>query len=207
MTKQTLAIGFGIVGGIWGMTVALVLVFRFYMLAFPAWLFLTVLFVVCFLSTVIGIRQSTLTVQQNGYVWLTIASIILLLSYLTRFSIGLFLLPAGIFILFGAIFALVKFSHTQLNPTPSPPIKTFPSGSNDELIAELTDREHEVLDLIALGFSNSQIAEELVISPKTVSNHISNIFKKLQVADRAQAIVLAKDAGLGRLSINTFAKK
>jgi DNA-binding NarL/FixJ family response regulator len=62
----------------------------------------------------------------------------------------------------------------------------------------LTAREHEVLDLIAAGRSNADLAATLVLSPKTVRNHVSNIFAKLQVADRAQAIVLARDAGLGR---------
>ena len=62
---------------------------------------------------------------------------------------------------------------------------------------ELTDREREVLDLIAQGLSNPQIAARLYLSPKTVRNHISNIFAKLQVADRAQAIVRAREAGLG----------
>lgn len=62
---------------------------------------------------------------------------------------------------------------------------------------ELTEREIEVLDLIARGYNNSEIAEKLYLSPKTVSNHISNIFSKLQVADRAQAIVRARQAGLG----------
>jgi DNA-binding NarL/FixJ family response regulator len=55
-----------------------------------------------------------------------------------------------------------------------------------------------VLDLIAAGRSNTELAASLVLSPKTVRNHVSNIFSKLQVADRAQAIVLARDAGLGR---------
>ena len=54
------------------------------------------------------------------------------------------------------------------------------------------------LGLIAAGRSNGDIATRLVLSPKTVRNHVSNIFTKLQVADRAQAIVLARDAGLGR---------
>jgi len=63
---------------------------------------------------------------------------------------------------------------------------------------ELTDREHEVLVLIAQGNSNKEIADKLVISIKTVSNHITNIFGKLQVADRAQAIIRARDAGLGQ---------
>jgi DNA-binding NarL/FixJ family response regulator len=62
---------------------------------------------------------------------------------------------------------------------------------------ELTDREREVLDLIAQGENNRQIARQLHITAKTVSNHISNIFNKLQVADRAQAIVKARQAGLG----------
>jgi DNA-binding NarL/FixJ family response regulator len=62
---------------------------------------------------------------------------------------------------------------------------------------ELTDREHEVLDLLAAGHSNSTIASRLRISDKTVRNHVSNIFTKLAVADRAQAIVRAREAGLG----------
>lgn len=63
---------------------------------------------------------------------------------------------------------------------------------------DLTDREREVLDLIAQGRSNTEIAHRLSLSPKTVRNHVSNIFSKLQVADRAQAIVRAREAGLGQ---------
>lgn len=62
---------------------------------------------------------------------------------------------------------------------------------------DLTDREREVLALIAQGVSNSDIATRLHISGKTVSNHVSSIFNKLQVADRAQAIVKARDAEMG----------
>lgn len=65
---------------------------------------------------------------------------------------------------------------------------------------DLTDREREVLALIAQGLSNAQIAAQLYISGKTVGNHISNIFNKLQVSDRAQAIVKAREAGLGQAS-------
>jgi DNA-binding NarL/FixJ family response regulator len=61
---------------------------------------------------------------------------------------------------------------------------------------DLTEREREVLSLIAQGRSNGEIATRLVISQKTVRNHVSNIFSKLQVADRAQAIVRAREAGL-----------
>ena len=62
---------------------------------------------------------------------------------------------------------------------------------------ELTERERQVLDLIAHGLNNLMIAERLSLSHKTVRNHISNIFSKLQVADRAQAIIRAREAGLG----------
>lgn len=62
---------------------------------------------------------------------------------------------------------------------------------------ELTRRELEVLDLIAQGRRNREIAEALVISEKTLGNHISNIFGKLQVADRTQAVIRAREAGLG----------
>jgi len=62
---------------------------------------------------------------------------------------------------------------------------------------DLTERESEILQLIAQGLNNQDIATRLEITAKTVSNHISNIFNKLQVADRAQAIVKARKAGLG----------
>jgi DNA-binding NarL/FixJ family response regulator len=62
---------------------------------------------------------------------------------------------------------------------------------------ELTQREHELLDLIAQGLGNDVIARQLAITPKTVRNHINSIFGKLGVASRAQAIVLARDAGFG----------
>jgi len=62
---------------------------------------------------------------------------------------------------------------------------------------ELTEREREILTLIARAKSNAAIAEQLMISLKTVRNHVSNIYNKLQVADRAQAAIRAKDAGLG----------
>jgi DNA-binding NarL/FixJ family response regulator len=62
---------------------------------------------------------------------------------------------------------------------------------------ELTARERQVLDLLAAGRSNHQIAQGLTLSVKTVANHLSAIFAKLQVADRTQAILRARDAGLG----------
>jgi DNA-binding NarL/FixJ family response regulator len=62
---------------------------------------------------------------------------------------------------------------------------------------DLTDRELEVLDLVARGLDNQAIARRLFLSPKTVRNHVSNLFTKLQVPDRPQAIVKAREAGLG----------
>jgi DNA-binding NarL/FixJ family response regulator len=71
---------------------------------------------------------------------------------------------------------------------PAAPAQVFP---------ELTEREREILDLIAQGLNNGEVAARLVLSSSTVRNYVSNIFSKLQVADRAQAIVKARDAGLG----------
>jgi DNA-binding NarL/FixJ family response regulator len=62
---------------------------------------------------------------------------------------------------------------------------------------ELTAREREILNLIARGHANGQIAEQLGLSTKTVRNNVSNIFTKIQVVDRAQAIVKAREAGIG----------
>jgi DNA-binding NarL/FixJ family response regulator len=72
-------------------------------------------------------------------------------------------------------------------PRPNPVTHAFPT---------LTEREREVLHLIARGQTNPVIARELGLSPKTVANHVSNIFGKLQVVDRAEAIIRARDAGL-----------
>ena len=88
----------------------------------------------------------------------------------------------------------------------SPAIATrvidFFSRSRDDqppqAFPELTDREREVLGLIAEGLPNPEIMRRLVLSPKTVRNHVSNIFAKLQVRDRSEAIVRAREAGLGR---------
>jgi DNA-binding NarL/FixJ family response regulator len=67
-----------------------------------------------------------------------------------------------------------------------------------DVFPELTDREREILVLIARGESNAAIAEQLMITLKTVRNYVSNIYSKLQVADRAQAALRARDAGLGQ---------
>jgi DNA-binding NarL/FixJ family response regulator len=75
---------------------------------------------------------------------------------------------------------------------------TRPLSSRDErLFPDLTSREREILELIAAGSGNVTIAQRLFLSPKTVRNNVSNIFVKLQVADRAEAIVRARRAGLG----------
>ncbi len=68
----------------------------------------------------------------------------------------------------------------------------------EPVFPELTEREREILDLMAQGRSNSEIAARLTLSLKTVRNHVSNIFGKLQVVDRAEVVMLAREAGLGR---------
>ncbi len=88
--------------------------------------------------------------------------------------------------IFGAGIARRLMAYFAARPAVAPAV--FP---------ELTEREREILDMVARGKSNAEITQRLVLSPKTVRNHVSNIFSKLQVADRAQAIVRARQAGLG----------
>lgn len=71
-------------------------------------------------------------------------------------------------------------------------------SSSPDPFPELTEREHEVLALVAQGYTNTTIAERLYMSPKTVRNYVSSIFSKLQVSDRTQAAIRAREAGLGQ---------
>ena len=71
-----------------------------------------------------------------------------------------------------------------------------------EAFPQLTDRELEVLDLVARGLENRRIARELLLSDKTVRNHVSNVLAKLGVAHRSEAIARARAAGPGRLSLS-----
>jgi DNA-binding NarL/FixJ family response regulator len=93
-------------------------------------------------------------------------------------------------IIFGTQLAARMLAYFT-GPAAAAPAPVFP---------QLTDREREVLDLVAQGRANPAIAAKLSLSQKTVRNHVSNILTKLQVADRAQAIVQARDAGLGQQS-------
>jgi DNA-binding NarL/FixJ family response regulator len=88
-------------------------------------------------------------------------------------------------VVFGA--SLAARIADVLSP-PARPERPFP---------QLTERETEILDLIAAGKNNAQIAQELYLSPKTVRNNVSSILAKLQATDRAEVIIRARDAGLG----------
>jgi DNA-binding NarL/FixJ family response regulator len=83
-----------------------------------------------------------------------------------------------------AVRLMEYFANTRLAAPP----QVFP---------ELSEREREILDLIAQGRKNAEIAQHFVLSEKTVRNHVSNILSKLQVADRTQAVIRAREAGLG----------
>jgi DNA-binding NarL/FixJ family response regulator len=72
-----------------------------------------------------------------------------------------------------------------------------PREAGPQPFAELTEREREILDLVARGLTNPAIARRLFLSEKTVRNHVSNVFAKLHVAGRAEAVAKARDAGLG----------
>lgn len=80
----------------------------------------------------------------------------------------------------------------------SSPIQAASASTPQSIFPELTDREREILSLIAAGKNNQEIAGQLFLSLKTVRNYVSSIFTKLQVADRSQAVILAREAGLGQ---------
>jgi DNA-binding NarL/FixJ family response regulator len=82
-----------------------------------------------------------------------------------------------------------KVLHYLSNPPANVPRQAFD---------ELTSREYQILDLIAKGCSNVAIAQQLVLSPKTVSNNVSNVLAKVQAADRAELMLMALEAGLGK---------
>jgi DNA-binding NarL/FixJ family response regulator len=90
----------------------------------------------------------------------------------------------------GAVFG-PGIARRMLDYFTAPPVTVDP-------FPDLTPREREVLDLIAAGLPNSAIAGRLGLAAKTIGNHISAIFAKLQVATRAEAIIRAREAGLGR---------
>lgn len=75
--------------------------------------------------------------------------------------------------------------------------ETLQPKAEPDVFPELTDREREILGWIAKGMNNSEIAKQLGIAQKTMRNYVSIILSKLQAADRAQAIVMAREAGLG----------
>ena len=91
--------------------------------------------------------------------------------------------------IFGPTIAKRLMSYFASPHTRNAPPEAFP---------ELTEREREILALVAKHETNPEIARRLHLTPKTVRNHVSNIFTKLQVSDRAQAIIRAREAGLGR---------
>jgi DNA-binding NarL/FixJ family response regulator len=91
-------------------------------------------------------------------------------------------------VIFGAAIAQ-RMARYFASIRPAPPSELFP---------ELTEREREILSLIAQHLGNADIAQRLSLSEKTVRNHVSNIFDKLQVVDRVQAILRAREAGLGQ---------
>ena len=90
--------------------------------------------------------------------------------------------------IFGPEVARRLMQHfTAAPPSPASP---FP---------ELSEREAEILELIARGLANQPIADRLGIAQKTVRNHVSNIFGKLEVRDRAEAVVRAREGGMGKV--------
>jgi DNA-binding NarL/FixJ family response regulator len=95
----------------------------------------------------------------------------------------------------------VSRGEALFGPSIASRLMNFLSDSSQEVnstFPELTTREHEILDLIARGFDNPEISQQLTITTKTVRNHVSNIFNKMQVTDRVKAAIRAREAGYGK---------
>ncbi|HVB64589.1 MAG TPA: response regulator transcription factor [Nitrolancea sp.] len=114
---------------------------------------------------------------------------------------GYILKDAGEHEIIGAIRAIASGAAIFSPAIATRILTVFPSPRPvaPEAFPDLTEREREVLELIARGLPNPRIAAQLSVSVKTVGNHVSTIFGKLQVADRSEAIVRAREAGLGRI--------
>jgi RNA polymerase sigma factor (sigma-70 family) len=100
-----------------------------------------------------------------------------------------------------AAIRLVATGDSLLAPAPTRRLieeRARHEGSADEVLAKLTPREQDVFRLLAQGLSNSEIAAELVVSDATVKTHVASVLQKLDLRDRAQAIVLAYESGLVR---------
>ena len=131
------------------------------------------------------------TTKTSRTYWVTPAlGVAVGLIYLIGFSVGgkpgYGLIALGIMVVFSAGIA--------------PQVLAFFSGRDTAQVApfrELTEREREILDLVARGLTNGAIAGRLFLSEKTVRNHVSNVVTKLQVSGRAEAVARARDAGLG----------
>jgi len=97
--------------------------------------------------------------------------------------------------------AAVAHGEVIVGPAVAARVSAFFAGGREGAPAdpfpELTAREREILDLVARGLTNAAIASRLVLAPKTVRNHVSSVFLKLQVADRSAAIVRAREVGYG----------
>ena len=89
------------------------------------------------------------------------------------------------------VVAPAVLARMMANFAARPPVSTPPPG-----FADLSEREREVLAMIGVGRTNAEIAADLVISMATVKTHVRHIFAKLDLRDRAQAVVAARDAGL-----------
>ena len=77
-------------------------------------------------------------------------------------------------------------------------LRNVPRAATAAPFPQLAEREREILDLVAAGLSNAGIADRLALSPKTVANYLTSVFAKIEVTDRSQAIITARNAGLGR---------
>ena len=186
-------------GGAWGIVQSVVLLISLRYDALPFQLLLIALYVaVISVAFWRGIRPF-----WRGTWWIAAGGLLLYFAYMSRFSIGVFLLPAAGLILLAGMFTIAGSSiharRAELDKA-SPPER--PAAMQEQRYQVdprqwgLTPRELEVLLLIAEGKSNQEIADALVISPNTVRHHVHQLLGKLNCSSRGEAAIIARIAGL-----------
>lgn len=183
----------------WGSGLSLTLLTSYQLDALPFLLFLLLSNVIAVVIAVWGETKPF----WRATAWLGIGGLLSYLTYLSRFSIGAYLIPAAGLILLAGVLAIanasitIRQSRTSTEPSGgSIQITRTRLGEIDSRLHELTPRELEVLIQIAKGRSNQEIANALVISPNTVRHHVHQLLRKLNCSSRGEAAALARAAGL-----------
>lgn len=164
------------------------------MTSFDGWLFMILAIMLSSLGMLPIVWRKLM--PARNFLWLAVGSALMYLGYLSGFSIGFYLFLSSGFILLGSIVSLLHDYRVSLirskedNPATSHAMSPLEDSRQRKF--DLTMREAEIIKFIAMGKTNKEIAEDLVISVNTVRHHVHQILKKLGCSSRAEVALLAK---------------